>query len=121
LAKRPKRRISRAGDTNSVIGQSVESQCLATPSDTIHLTGPVLAGDDLILLVSGQGYDAAAPVVNGVSDPVNGNWTALVNDKSATLDGMRYLGYAVYQMKDSKAAPGGLKVSTSRRRPPQAA
>jgi hypothetical protein len=108
-----KRRISKAGDAGPVIAQSVKSECLATPSDTIHLTGPVVAGDDLVLLVSGQGFDAAAPVVTGVSDPVNGNWTQLVNDKSTTLDGMRYLGYAVYQVKDSKAAPGGLKVTVN--------
>ena len=45
------------------------------------LSQPVAAGDDLVLLVSGQGYDSAAPTVSSVSDPVNGQWSALVNDK----------------------------------------
>ena len=96
-----------------MIAQTARENCLATPSATIHLRGPVVAGDDLVLLVSGQGFDGAAPIVTSVIDPVNGHWTALVNDKSATLDNMRHLSYAAYQVTNAKAAPSGLTVTVN--------
>lgn len=85
--------------------------CLATTSDTIALSNAVTAGDDLVLLVSGQGYGAAAPTVTGVSDTVNGTWTALVNDQSLTSDHTHYLSYAVYHFNGSAAAAQGLTVT----------
>ncbi len=66
-----------------------------------------------MLLVSGQGYGSAAPIVTGVSDPLNGDWSLLVNDKSDTLDGWRHVSYAVYDVANAKAALGGLKVTVT--------
>ena len=105
--------MSTSGGRGPVIAQTARENCLATPSATIHLRGPVVAGDDLVLLVSGQGFDGAAPIVTSVIDPVNGHWTALVNDKSATLDNMRHLSYAAYQVTNAKAAPSGLTVTVN--------
>ena len=105
--------MSTSGGGGPVIAQTARENCLATPSATIHLRGPVVAGDDLVLLVSGQGFDGAAPIVTSVTDPVNGHWTALVNYKSATLDNMRHLSYAAYQVTNAKAAPSGLIVTVN--------
>ena len=42
------------------IAQASRKICLATPSDTASLNKAVAAGDDLVLLVAGQGYRASA-------------------------------------------------------------
>ena len=110
-----------SGGGMPVITQSAEKACFAIPSDTIRLRSPVAAGDDLVLLVSGQGYDSAAPVVTGVADPLNGTWSPLVNDKSLTLDRLRYLSYAVYDVTNAKAAPNGLTVTVTQQRGQSAA
>lgn len=87
--------------------------CLATPSATVALTNPVTAGDTLVLVVAGQGYSAAAPVVTGVSDNVNGAWTQLTNAPNLTADGLRYLSYSVYEMPSTQAAPNGLTITVN--------
>jgi endoglucanase len=100
---RPARAASSGG---LFLAQSVGKGCLAMPSDHVSLPGAVTGGDELVLLVSGQGYKGAAPVVKGVSDPVNGSWTALANDHSLTGDGAKYLSYAVYVVRKAKASSG---------------
>jgi hypothetical protein len=106
---------SGSGGGAPVIVQSAQKGCLSTPAAKLSLSGPVAAGDDLLLAVSGQGYGSAGPVVTGVSDPVNGNWSALVNDKSLTLGNNRYLSYAVYQVANAKAAGTGLAVTVDQK------
>ncbi len=105
---------SSAGGALDIV-QSTQKSCLSTPAAKLSLSGPVSAGDDLLLAVTGQGYGSAAPVVNGVSDPVNGEWSALVNDKSRTLGDKRYLSYAVYQATNAKAAPSGVTVTVDQK------
>ena len=104
---------SGAAASRPQVSQSVRQVCLGTPTSTITLPNAVAAGDDLALVVSGQGYDGSAPSVSSVSDPVNGQWSALVNDKSQTTDSHRYLSYAVYQIAGAKAAPAGLTVTVN--------
>lgn len=96
------------------ITQTARSGCLSTPSATITLSGAVAAGDDLMLVVSGDGYIGAAATVTGVSDNVNGAWAPLVNDKSlAASDGTSYLSYSVWHRVNSKAATSGLTVTVN--------
>jgi endoglucanase len=93
------------------ISQTAKHVCLGAPADTIRLSGPVGAGDDLVLVVSGQGYAAASAVVTGVSDPVNGQWSPLANDKALTTDSAHYLSYSVWRLENSKPASGGLTIT----------
>jgi hypothetical protein len=101
--------------------QTAVGRCLPTPSATITLPRAVTPGDELLLVVSGQGYRRGAPIVTSVSDPVNGQWSPLVNDKSQTLDGLRRLSYAVYDLPHAQAAPSGLKVTIVQQRGQSAA
>lgn len=103
------------------ISQTAVGRCLPTPSATITLPRAVTTGDELLLMVGGQGYRRGAPTVTSVSDPVNGQWSPLINDKSETLDGVRRLSYAVYDLAHAKAAPSGLKVTIVQQRGQSAA
>ena len=107
--------LTGAGAAEPSIVQTATGNCLATPSTTIRLKGPVAAGDALVLMVSGQGFDSAAPVVTGASDPVNGKWSSFVNIPSQTADGSRYLSYAVYGVASAKAAPNGVTVTVTQK------
>ncbi|MGO9901607.1 MAG: hypothetical protein ACLP0J_18415, partial [Solirubrobacteraceae bacterium] len=94
--------------------QVVPASCLAQPTGTLALSSAVDVGDDLFLVVGGQGYTGAASTVSGVSDNVNGAWTQLSNSGSNTLaSGSKYVSGAIYELKDSKAAPTGLTVTIS--------
>ncbi len=110
-----------AGNGAPVIVQTAVGKCVSTTSATIRLPGAVAAGDDLLLVVSGQGYGGQAPVVTSVSDPVNGQWSPLVNDKSETLRGQPHLSYGVYDVAHATAAPHGLTVSVAQQGGPSAA
>ncbi|HXY43997.1 MAG TPA: cellulase family glycosylhydrolase, partial [Acidimicrobiales bacterium] len=57
------------------IAQATPASCITTPSEKVQLSGAVPAGDDLVLVVAGQGYTGAASSVTGVNDNVNGAWT----------------------------------------------
>ena len=90
------------------IAQAFKASCLHAPGASIALGKPVAAGDDLVLVVEGQGYGVSAPKVLGVSDTVNGPWGEMVNRVGAS--GSDDLNFAVYH-RTSAAAPGGLTVN----------
>ena len=96
--------------------QANSATCMATPSQTINLSGAVAAGDTLIMTVAGMEYaspDTKLPTA--VSDNVNGTWTQVTDTGSKYYTGQSNFNesYAVYEYQNSKAAPNGLTVTVS--------
>ncbi len=103
------------------VSQAVSQICLGTPSAKIDFSHAISAGDDLVLVVGGQGYGSSAAVVTGVSDTANGSWKQLANDQSVSMGNQEYLSYAVYEVTNSKAAAAGLPVTVTERQGQSAA
>jgi hypothetical protein len=93
------------------IRQAAQGVCVELPNVSAGFKKPVQAGDDLFVVVSGQGYGGGAPTITGVSDPVNGSWTKLTATPSQTIDDRSYTSYAVYELLHSKAAAHGLAIT----------
>jgi endoglucanase len=94
-----------------IIRQTVPGVCVDPPNAITSLKKPVRAGDDLFIVIGGQGYGGPAPVVSAVTDKFNGAWTKLTETASETIDHRSYTSYAVYELSHSKAAPNGLTIS----------
>lgn len=93
--------------------QAAKSDCgVSTPSGHVSLSSAVGAGDDLFVVVAGQGYTTAqpAPTITSVSDNVNGAWRQVVNSGPQTSRLLNLTG-AVYELLGSKAAPSGLTLT----------
>jgi hypothetical protein len=100
---------------------SLPSDCVGLSNGSLSpvATSPaVSAGDDLFAVFAGHGYDGTAGTVTGVSDKVNGAWTSVEQsgDQSLNYNGNAWhASYSVFELVDSKAAPGGLTLTINGR------
>ncbi len=102
--------------TDGITFQSTAADCIALPSGTMTVPQTIKAGDHLFAVFGGQGYTSTGSTIAGVSDNVNGAWTELESSpsQSITIFGTKfYVAYSVFELADSKAAPGGLTLTVT--------